>query len=84
MGDRSSLILVFKIREGVKKTFFFGTSSQTMGRWGSKVPNFLVKTTIQKSPKKRVFLGHLPLGKFPLSASSLWYGVIVKEDVSHL
>ena len=30
-----------------KKPFFFGTLSQTMGRWGSKVPNSLVKTTIQ-------------------------------------
>ena len=34
-------------REGVKKNVFFGTLSQTMGRWGSKVPNFLVKITIQ-------------------------------------
>ena len=30
-----------------KKTDLFGTLSQTMGRWGSKVPNFLVKITIQ-------------------------------------
>ena len=30
-----------------KKTVFFGTLSQTMGRWGSKVPNLLVKITIQ-------------------------------------
>ena len=30
-----------------KKKVFFGTLSQTMGRWGSKVPNFLVKITIQ-------------------------------------
>ena len=35
------------MREGVKKKLFFGTLSQTMGRWGSKVPNFLVKITIQ-------------------------------------
>ena len=26
-----------------KKTVLFGTLSQTMGRWGSKLPNFLVK-----------------------------------------
>ena len=37
-----------KLREGVqKKTVFFRTLSQTMGRWGSKVLNFLVKITIQ-------------------------------------
>merc|ERR1712208_97193 len=30
-----------------KKTVFFRTLSQTMGRWGSKVLNFLVKITIQ-------------------------------------
>ena len=35
-----------RFREGVKKPFF-GTLSQTMGRWGSKVPNFLVKIAIQ-------------------------------------
>ena len=26
-----------------KKTVLFGTLSKTMGWWGSKVPNFLVK-----------------------------------------
>ena len=36
------------IREGVKKKpGFFRTLSQTMGRWGSKVLNFLVKIHIQ-------------------------------------
>ena len=41
------------IKKGVKifgfrcLAVFFGTLSQTMGRWGSKVPNSLVKTTIQ-------------------------------------
>ena len=35
------------LREGVQKNGFFGTLSQTMSRWGSKVPNSLVKTTIQ-------------------------------------
>ena len=35
------------MREGVKKKLFFGTLSQTMGTWGSKVPNFLAKITIQ-------------------------------------
>ena len=30
-----------------QKKPFLGTLSQTMGRWGSKVPNFLVKITIQ-------------------------------------
>ena len=34
-------------REGVKKTVFVGTLSKSMGRWWSKVPNFLVKITIQ-------------------------------------
>ena len=42
-----SMVMTLVIREGVKKTVFFGTLSQTMGRWGSKVPNFLVKITIQ-------------------------------------
>ena len=36
-----------RIREGVKRNVFFRTLSQTMGRWGSKVLNFLVKITIQ-------------------------------------
>ena len=36
------------LRKVSKKMVFFGTLSQTMGRWGSKVPNFLVK-------KKRFF-----------------------------
>ena len=40
-------LLATHIREGVKKNVFFGTLSQTMGRWGSKVRNSLVKTTIQ-------------------------------------
>ena len=41
-------IINYHVREGVrKKNGFFGTLSQTMGRWGSKVPNFLVKITIQ-------------------------------------
>ena len=35
------------MREGPKKTVLFGTLSQTMGMWGSKVPNFLVKITIR-------------------------------------
>ena len=35
------------VREGVKKKRFFGTLSQTMGRWGSKFSTFLVKITIQ-------------------------------------
>ena len=42
------------LREGVKKKRFFGTLSQTMGRWGSKVPNSLVKITYQ------LFLGLCP------------------------
>ena len=47
--DHDELMSVV-IKEGVKKnTFFLGTLSQTMGRWGSKVPNFLVKITIQSS-----------------------------------
>ena len=37
------------LREGVQKNRFFWTLSQTMGRWGSKVTNFLVKITIQSS-----------------------------------
>ena len=41
-----SILMDFLVREGLKKTFFFGTLSQTMGRWGAKVPNFLVKITI--------------------------------------
>ena len=44
-GERLKMLKAFK--EGVKKTVFFGTLSQTMGRWGSKVLNFLVKMTIQ-------------------------------------
>ena len=43
----SSAIILSSIREGVKKNVFWGALSQTMGRWGSKVPNFLVKITIQ-------------------------------------
>ena len=39
--------IYFSFGEDVKKTGFFGTLSQTMGRWGSKVLNFLVKITIQ-------------------------------------
>ena len=39
---------IITLREGVKKkNVFFRTLSQTMGRWGSKVLNFLVKITIQ-------------------------------------
>ena len=41
------IVSVYAIREGVKKKRFFGTLFQTMARWGSKVPNFLVKITIQ-------------------------------------
>ena len=47
-------------REGVKKTVFVGTLSQTMGRWGSKVPNFLVKITIQLFLLQTRFLGLFP------------------------
>ena len=44
----NGISIIFKIiREGVKKNRFFGTLFQTMGRWGSKVPNSLVKATIQ-------------------------------------
>ena len=45
--DFYEMALLLKKREGVKKNDFFGTLSQTMGRWGSKVPNFSVKITIQ-------------------------------------
>merc|ERR1712218_9684 len=38
-GERLKMLKAFK--EGVKKTVFFGTLSQTMGRWGSKVLNSL-------------------------------------------
>ena len=55
-----SMVMTMVIREGVKKKRFFGTLSQTMGRWGSKVPNFLVKITIQLFYCKPVFLGLCP------------------------
>ena len=42
-----SIATIQILREGVKKNVFFRTLSQTMGRWGSKVLNFLVKITIQ-------------------------------------
>ena len=51
-GQTVLVIIIVIIREGVQKNGFFGTLSQTMGRLGSKVPNFLVKTTIQQ---KNVF-----------------------------
>ena len=38
--DFYEMALLLKKRENVKKNDFFGTLSQTMGRWGSKVPNF--------------------------------------------
>ena len=41
-------MIIHQIHKGrCKKNVFFGTLSQTMGRWGSKVPNSLVKITIQ-------------------------------------
>ena len=43
-----------------KKAVFFGTLSQTMGRWGSKVLIFLVKTTIQLFLLQTRFLGLCP------------------------
>ena len=43
----SNSVFLQGLREGVKKNVFFGTLSQTIGRWGYKVPNFLVKITIQ-------------------------------------
>ena len=59
------LTLAYSIlRVGVKKKrFFFGTLSQTMGRWGSKVPNFLVK--------KNVFFRTLPQNR----GGGGWVGV---------
>ena len=45
----------------VSKKRVFGTLSQTMGRWGSKVPNFLVRITIQSSLlQTHFFLGLRP------------------------
>ena len=46
-GAISALSGDFFYKGRCKKNVFFGTLSQTMGRWGSKVPNSLVKTTIQ-------------------------------------
>ena len=43
-----NIVLVKTVREGIKKNrFFFRKKSLTMGGWGSRVLNFLVKIHIQ-------------------------------------
>ena len=55
-------MMIYEVREGVKKTRFFGTLSQTMGRWGSKVPNFLAKINIQLFSLQTRFFRTLSVG----------------------